>query len=194
MRLTHTPFLLILTTAAALLPTFGCTADGDDTDAGGGTPSPVADGGEPDTSEPMDAGHAADAGQAPMGPLPLTDDLCDDPANMDTLLASPVGNALLTSGTFNTEQVERMIAAPTEGPFYMFNLIRYREWAEYADGSETDLTGREANALYNPSSSSPPSVHGRSSVRRSTSKSTATTCFGTTSPSSSTPAPSRSSR
>ena len=43
-----------------------------------------------------------------------------------------------------------MIDAPTEGPFYMFNLIRYREQAEYPDGRETDLTGREANALYAP--------------------------------------------
>ena len=32
----------------------------------------------------------------------------------------------------------------------MVNLIKYREWAVYADGRETDLTGREANALYNP--------------------------------------------
>jgi hypothetical protein len=43
-----------------------------------------------------------------------------------------------------------MIATPTEGPFYMVNLLRYREKAEYPDGRETDLTGREANALYAP--------------------------------------------
>ena len=83
-------------------------------------------------------------------PLELTTDLCDDPANMTAVLESPSGNALFASGQFNEEQVERMIASPTEGPFYMFNLIRYREEAVYADGRETDLTGREANALYNP--------------------------------------------
>ncbi|NND67357.1 MAG: hypothetical protein HKN19_07210 [Halioglobus sp.] len=32
----------------------------------------------------------------------------------------------------------------------MLNLIRYREFAEYRDGRETNLTGREANALYSP--------------------------------------------
>ncbi|MEO0811665.1 MAG: hypothetical protein AAFY60_02295, partial [Myxococcota bacterium] len=41
-------------------------------------------------------------------------------------------------------------AAPTEGPFYMVNLIRYRELAVYADGRPTELTGREANDLYSP--------------------------------------------
>ena len=32
----------------------------------------------------------------------------------------------------------------------MANLIRYRDKAVYADGRETDLSGREANALYAP--------------------------------------------
>ena len=43
-----------------------------------------------------------------------------------------------------------MLAAPTEGPFYMVNLIHFRELAVYPDGRETDLTGREANAIYSP--------------------------------------------
>jgi hypothetical protein len=51
---------------------------------------------------------------------------------------------------FNADQVQRMIDEPTAGPFYMFNLIEYREQAVYADGRPTDLTGEEANALYNP--------------------------------------------
>ncbi|MEM7141945.1 MAG: hypothetical protein AAF548_13030 [Actinomycetota bacterium] len=33
-------------------------------------------------------------------------------------------------------------------PFYMVNMIRYRDQAEYADGRETDLTGQEADAIY----------------------------------------------
>jgi hypothetical protein len=53
-------------------------------------------------------------------------------------------------GGVNEKQVQRMIQAPTEGPFYMVNLIKYREKAKYPDGRDTDLTGREANALYAP--------------------------------------------
>ncbi|MEM1156508.1 MAG: hypothetical protein AAGI44_20415, partial [Pseudomonadota bacterium] len=84
------------------------------------------------------------------GPLPLTTELCEDPANMDILLESPIVSALLSGGGYNDEQVQRMLAAPTEGPFYNFNLIRFRELAVYEDGRETNLTGREANALYSP--------------------------------------------
>jgi hypothetical protein len=84
------------------------------------------------------------------GPLPLRDNLCDTPENMDVLLSSESFGALLASGTFNSQQLEGMIAEPARGPFYMFNLIRFREMAQYRDGRETDLTGREANALYAP--------------------------------------------
>lgn len=35
-----------------------------------------------------------------------------------------------------------------EGPIYMLNLLRYKDRAEYVDGRETSLTGREAYALY----------------------------------------------
>lgn len=35
-----------------------------------------------------------------------------------------------------------------DGPIYMVNLLKFREKAEYEDGRETDLTGREAYALY----------------------------------------------
>jgi len=33
-------------------------------------------------------------------------------------------------------------------PFLAVNLIKFKEKAEYADGRETDLTGREAYAIY----------------------------------------------
>jgi len=37
-----------------------------------------------------------------------------------------------------------------DGPFHMINLIEFREKADYRDGRETDLTGREADASYAP--------------------------------------------
>jgi len=37
-----------------------------------------------------------------------------------------------------------------DGPFWALNLMRYRELADYADGRETTLTGREADDLYAP--------------------------------------------
>ena len=96
-----------------------------------------------------DGGQATGDGTQ-VAPLELTAQLCDDPSNMTVLLDSPAGSALLSSGLLNQRQVQRMIDAPTKGPFYMFNLVRYREHAEYPDGRETDLTGREANMLYAP--------------------------------------------
>jgi len=37
------------------------------------------------------------------------------------------------------------------GPIYMLNLLKYRAQAEYADGRATNLSGREAYALYSQS-------------------------------------------
>lgn len=38
---------------------------------------------------------------------------------------------------------------PDDGaPIYMVNLLKYRDRAEYADGRDTDLSGRAAYALY----------------------------------------------
>ena len=55
-------------------------------------------------------------------------------------------------GTVNEDQLRRMVEIDPadDGPFYMINLIKFREKADYADGRETDLTGREADALYAP--------------------------------------------
>ena len=103
---------------------------------------------ENDGGATQDAGGIEDAGIS--APLELSADLCADAGNMKTLLDSPAGAGLVSSGKFNQAQLQRMIDAPTDGPFYMVNLIRYREQAVYADGRETDLTGREANALYSP--------------------------------------------
>ncbi len=40
--------------------------------------------------------------------------------------------------------------AEQDGPFWAVNLMDYREFADYADGRETTLTGREADDLYAP--------------------------------------------
>ena len=37
-----------------------------------------------------------------------------------------------------------------DGPVWMVNLMRYRERADYADGRDTDLSGREADDTYAP--------------------------------------------
>ncbi|MCP4612735.1 MAG: hypothetical protein GY845_28910 [Planctomycetes bacterium] len=94
-------------------------------------------------------GDATDAINMP--PLELTPDLCDDSNNMALLMNSLGSDGSSPSyGKLNQEQAMRMVTAPTEGPFYMVNLVRFRNEAEYPDGRETDLTGREANALYSP--------------------------------------------
>jgi len=105
------------------------------TDLGGTTDSVVGD---------------TDSGVTSVAPIELTPALCDDTSQLEAVMAAlEAGGEGGMFGGANLEQFERMMAAPLE-PFYMFNLIHYREWAEYADGRETDLTGREANALYSP--------------------------------------------
>ena len=36
------------------------------------------------------------------------------------------------------------------GPMWALNLMKYREWADYADGRQTDLSGAEADEVYLP--------------------------------------------
>ncbi len=45
-------------------------------------------------------------------------------------------------------QQKEMMAPGPAGPIYMVNLLRFKDKAEYQDGRETDLTGREAYNLY----------------------------------------------
>ncbi|MEM9257176.1 MAG: hypothetical protein AAGA91_17160 [Pseudomonadota bacterium] len=85
-----------------------------------------------------------------IAPLELTTDICDDPANMDVIQDALIWRVVAERNGLNLELAERMIAEPTRGPFYMLNLIRYRELADYPDGRESSLTGREANNLYSP--------------------------------------------
>ena len=84
-------------------------------------------------------------------PIELTPAICDDPSNL-ALIEDYLDDAFTDPpyGQYNDEQIQKMLENPTVGPFYMFNLIRFRDQALYTDGRETDLTGREANALYSP--------------------------------------------
>jgi hypothetical protein len=65
------------------------------------------------------------------GVVTLTKDLCLDPASMERLEEPMTPPGQPGYGDIQEEQVRRMAAAPTEGPFYMLNLIRYRELAVY---------------------------------------------------------------
>ena len=98
------------------------------------------------------------ANDAPAG---LSPQICEDPANMVSLLRDLQSGGLgsigvggddgASYGEINQDQIRRMLLqSPTDGPFYMVNLIEFRDQAEYPDGRETDLTGREANNLYDP--------------------------------------------
>ena len=55
-------------------------------------------------------------------------------------------------GTPNWEMIGRWLETSPEddGPFWAVNLMKYRDVADYADGRETTLTGREADELYTP--------------------------------------------
>lgn len=46
------------------------------------------------------------------------------------------------------EQATAFFAAPDDGPFVMINLLKFKERAEYSDGSDAHLTGAEAYARY----------------------------------------------
>ena len=132
--------------AAVVVMAILCGAScGDDSAALDAGPTGVEDAGPSDAS-PSDGGMS-DGGTE--GPLPLSTALCDDPS-LVTALGDASEDITRGFGELNPETVQQMLAAPTDGPFYNVNLIRYRERAVYSDGRETDLTGREANALYAP--------------------------------------------
>jgi uncharacterized protein (DUF1330 family) len=55
-----------------------------------------------------------------------------------------VRNAIYPSA----DQIAAFFGLPEEGPFVMVNLLKFRDKAEYADGSEPELSGREAYERY----------------------------------------------
>ncbi len=46
------------------------------------------------------------------------------------------------------EQAQAFFGGPEDGAFVMVNLLKFRPHAEYADGADADLSGREAYARY----------------------------------------------
>ena len=48
----------------------------------------------------------------------------------------------------NEAQIMGFMEAGPEGPICMVNLLKFKPQAEYADGRETELTGREAYEIY----------------------------------------------
>ena len=50
--------------------------------------------------------------------------------------------------TPTAEQLEGFLVPDPAGPIYMVNLLKFKEHAEYEDGRETSLSGREAYMLY----------------------------------------------
>ena len=55
-------------------------------------------------------------------------------------------------GTVDRDYGMRLATTPPDedGPVWMVNLMKYREVADYADGRETTISGREADDLYTP--------------------------------------------
>ena len=47
----------------------------------------------------------------------------------------------------NGAQMAGFADGASDGPIYMLNLLKYRDKAEYADGRDTKLTGRQAYAV-----------------------------------------------
>lgn len=45
-------------------------------------------------------------------------------------------------------QIAAMAEKGPDGPIFMVNLLKFKDKAEYEDGRETDLTGRQAYNLY----------------------------------------------
>ncbi len=46
------------------------------------------------------------------------------------------------------EQAMAFFGAAEDGPFVMINLLKFKEKAEYPDGADADMTGREAYMRY----------------------------------------------
>lgn len=145
------PILMLSLVAGATGLASGC---GDDN--GGGGAAAETDGGGTTTADVSTTGPdtSTGVGEDPVPVIDLRPDLCGDPPEPQVLeaflQAALEVDGEPSYGQRDAAQLQRMVDDPLAGPFYMVNLIRYREHAEYPDGRETDLTGEEANALYAP--------------------------------------------
>ena len=55
----------------------------------------------------------------------------------------------VTNSVFpSMEQASAFFGSPENGTFVMVNLLKFKDKAEYADGSDADLSGAEAYARY----------------------------------------------
>lgn len=146
---------LILVLGAFAWSLSGCDDDTDadpEMDAGAGSDASAGSGEGARTDADAPPGDATESDAGAPAPLELSPTLCDDPSNLQVLVES-LGARGMQDGDggldMNEDELPKLLANPT-ATFYMVNLIKYRELARYSDGRETDLTGREANALYNP--------------------------------------------
>ena len=46
------------------------------------------------------------------------------------------------------KQIEEMAKPGPDGPVFLVNLLKFKDKAEYEDGRETDLSGKEAYQIY----------------------------------------------
>jgi len=67
-------------------------------------------------------------------------------------MADRVAGDVVRYGKVDREYGMKLFTTPPEddGPIWMVNLMSYREKADYADGRESDVSGREADDLYAP--------------------------------------------
>jgi len=61
-------------------------------------------------------------------------------------------HAAVRYGQVDRDYAIRLATTPADedGPVYMVNLMKYREKADYTDGTELNISGREADDLYAP--------------------------------------------
>jgi hypothetical protein len=67
-------------------------------------------------------------------------------------MAERVAGQQVRYGQINRDYAMKMLAMAPEddGPIWMVNLMKYREKADYADGRDSDISGKEADDRYAP--------------------------------------------
>lgn len=124
-------FLAILVTIAVLATACGDDA-GDTTADGVADPDPA-----PSTTEPTETTTSTTVTPTTtVPPTTTTSPTADTAANEPSF------------GQLDAELLPSLLQSGYDGPFFMINLIEFRDQAVYADGRETDLTGEEANNIY----------------------------------------------
>ena len=53
-------------------------------------------------------------------------------------------------GTANTEYIKTWFGLENDGPMWALNLMSYREFADYQDGRESNISGADADVQYTP--------------------------------------------